>query len=70
MLDTTFVKVVCWDSNEWDCSCRVVDLIWHMAKEDAKNLSLSKPKIDLAATKDTRILHPSGLQRTTGQAGP
>ena len=36
MLDTTFVKVVCWDSNEWDCSCRVVDLIWHMAKEDAK----------------------------------
>ena len=36
MLDTTFVKVVCWDSNEWDGCCRVVDLIWHMAKEDAK----------------------------------
>ena len=36
MLDTTFVKVVCWDNNEWDYSRRIVDLIWHMAKEDAK----------------------------------
>ena len=36
MLDTTFVKVVCWDSNGWDCACRIVDLIWHMAREDAK----------------------------------
>ncbi len=32
MLDTTFVKVVRWDNNEWDYSCRIVDLIWHMAK--------------------------------------
>ena len=36
MLDTTFVKAVCWDNNKWDYSCRIVDLIWHMAKEDAK----------------------------------
>ena len=34
MLDTTFVKVVCWDSYVWDCSCCVVDLIWCMAKEE------------------------------------
>ena len=32
MLDTTFVKVVRWDNNEWDYSCRIVDLIWLMAK--------------------------------------
>jgi len=36
MLDSTFVKVVCWYDNEWGYSCRVVDLIKHMAKEDAK----------------------------------
>ncbi|CAE7804221.1 GAPC1 [Symbiodinium sp. CCMP2592] len=36
MLDPTFVKVVCWYDNEWGYSCRVVDLIKHMAKEDAK----------------------------------
>ncbi len=31
MLDTTFVKVVRW-KNEWAYSCRIMDLIWHMAK--------------------------------------
>ena len=36
MLDTTFVKVACWYANEWDYSCRVVDLTRHMTKEDAK----------------------------------
>jgi glyceraldehyde 3-phosphate dehydrogenase len=36
MLDPTFVKLVCWYDNEWGYSCRVVDLIKHMAKEDAK----------------------------------
>jgi glyceraldehyde 3-phosphate dehydrogenase len=36
MLDPTFVKVLCWYDNEWGYSCRVVDLIKHMAKEDAK----------------------------------
>ena len=36
MLDTTFVMVVSWDGSEWDCSCHVMDPIWHMAKEDAK----------------------------------
>ena len=35
-LDTTFLKAVRWDNNEWDYSCRIVNLIWHMAKEDAK----------------------------------
>jgi len=36
MLDPTFVKVVAWYDNEWGYSCRVVDLIKHMAAEDAK----------------------------------
>merc|ERR1711981_849725 len=36
MLDPTFVKVVCWYDNEWAYSSRVVDLIKHMAAEDAK----------------------------------
>merc|ERR1711963_870908 len=39
MLDPTFVKVVCWYDNEWGYSCRVVDLIKHMAAEDAKDSS-------------------------------
>jgi len=37
MLDPTFVKLVAWYDNEWGYSCRVVDLIKHMAKEDAKS---------------------------------
>ena len=36
MLDTTFVMVVCWDDNKWNYSCRVRDLLWHMAHEEAK----------------------------------
>ena len=36
MLDTTFVMVVGRDGSEWDCSCHVMDLIWHMANKDAK----------------------------------
>merc|ERR1719291_281284 len=36
MLDPTFVKVVLWYDNEWGYSNRVVDLIKHMAAEDAK----------------------------------
>jgi len=36
MLDPTFVKVMLWYDNEWAYSNRVVDLIKHMAKEDAK----------------------------------
>jgi glyceraldehyde 3-phosphate dehydrogenase len=35
MLDPTFVKLVAWYDNEWGYSCRVVDLIKHMAKIDA-----------------------------------
>merc|ERR1712066_344877 len=34
MLDPTFVKLVAWYDNEWGYSCRVVDLIKHMAKVD------------------------------------
>jgi glyceraldehyde 3-phosphate dehydrogenase len=36
MLDPTFVKLIAWYDNEWGYSCRVVDLIKHMAKTDAK----------------------------------
>merc|ERR1712232_309663 len=34
MLDPTFVKLVAWYDNEWGYSCRVVDLIKHMARVD------------------------------------
>jgi glyceraldehyde 3-phosphate dehydrogenase len=34
MLSPTFVKLVSWYDNEWGYSCRVVDLIAHMATAD------------------------------------
>ena len=37
MMGTTFMKVVCGDDNVWGYSCCVVDLIWHMAKVNAKS---------------------------------
>jgi glyceraldehyde 3-phosphate dehydrogenase len=36
MLSPTFVKLVSWYDNEWGYSCRVVDLISHMATADKK----------------------------------
>jgi glyceraldehyde 3-phosphate dehydrogenase len=36
MLSDTFVKLVAWYDNEWAYSCKVVDLIKHMASVDAK----------------------------------
>ena len=37
MLGTTFVKAVQGDDNVSGYFCRVVDLIWHMAKAKAKS---------------------------------
>merc|ERR1711988_565439 len=67
MLDPTFVKVVCWYDNEWGYSCRVVDLIKHMAKKDAEAggaaaaapaeapAALSKLQIDQVDLKGKRV---------------
>ena len=35
-LNDTFVKLVAWYDNEWGYSCKVVDLLTHVAKTDAK----------------------------------
>jgi glyceraldehyde 3-phosphate dehydrogenase len=35
MLTEKFVKLVAWYDNEWGYSCKVVELIRHMAKVDA-----------------------------------
>lgn len=37
MLTDTFVKLVAWYDNEWGYSNKVLMLIEHMAKVDAKN---------------------------------
>ena len=36
MLNPTFVKLIAWYDNEWGYSCKVLDLIEHMAKTDGR----------------------------------
>merc|ERR1712107_558301 len=49
MLDSSFVKLVAWYDNEWGYSCRVVDLIKHMAKVDNAGASVEKGEKELVA---------------------
>jgi len=49
MLDPTFVKLVAWYDNEWGYSCRVVDLIKHMAKVDNAASTETKAEKDWVA---------------------
>merc|ERR1712060_1042491 len=49
MLDPTFVKVVAWYDNEWGYSCRVVDLIKHMAKVDKAGAGAEAKEKELVA---------------------
>ena len=55
------MKVACRVDNAWGYSCCVVDLIWHVAKVNAKSErendpNLSKVQIDQEAIKDNEFV--------------
>ena len=65
MLDTTFVKVACWDSYVWDCSRCVVDLIWGMAK---KEVTASPTIASAASQRQNRVYMLGGYRELLAHA--